>query len=129
MRINIRTIPHSEQRYPTVGDWERWRNPAGQDTLRISVSIMSDWRFEALVAIHELCEALLCARAGVTPKQVDEFDLTFEANRVPGDNREPGDDPKAPYFAQHQAASQIERLMSAYLGVDWNAYEKEVNSL
>lgn len=140
MKILIKAIPHSEQRYPTVGDWyttstrtkdfdQKGSIPDPRDTLQIRVSIMSDWRYEALVAVHELCEALLCARAGVTPKMVDEFDLSFEANRVPGDQSEPGDDPKAPYFAQHQAATAIEKQFANYLGVDWAAYEKEVDSL
>lgn len=133
MKITIETIPHEWQRYNTVGDWylssTRIKDFDQKGTLNIRVSIMSDWRFEALVALHELIEALLCARAGITPKQVDDFDLAFEAKRKPGDKSEPGDDPLAPYFAQHQAAGQIEREFAGYLGVNWEAYKKEVDSL
>lgn len=134
MNILIKAIPHSEQRYPTVGDWyttstrtkdfdQKGEIPNPKDTLQVRMSIMSDWRYEALVAVHELVEALLCARAGVTPKMVDQFDMSWKGEG------EPGDDPRAPYFAQHQAATAIEKQFANYLGVDWQAYEKEVDSL
>jgi hypothetical protein len=97
--------------------------------LHIKVSQLSDWRREALVAVHELVEALICKHAGVTTEQVDEFDMNFEATRKDGDDSEPGDDPKAPYYRQHQIATVIEKLLSVELGVNWTDYEKELNSL
>jgi hypothetical protein len=35
---------------------------------------------------------------------------------------EPGDDPRAPYYREHQFASGMERLMAAELGIDWQQY-------
>jgi hypothetical protein len=69
LRIVIETIPHSQQRYPTVGDWQvdKARN------LHITVSKMSDQRYEFLIASHELIEAYLARHAGVTQRAVDKF--------------------------------------------------------
>lgn len=133
MKIIIETIPHSEQRYQTCGDWffDCACQGAPQDTcdLHIKVSNLSDWRLEALVAIHELVEVLKCKHDGVTSESVDAFDKAFEANRAPDNLDEPGDEPNAPYVKQHCLATGIERIMAAELGVSWKEYEKELESL
>ena len=85
-------------------------------------------RFEALIALHEAVEALLCEHAGISPAAVDKFDEAYEARRKKGDDSEPGDDPRAPYHKQHVFAEGIERLLATELGVDWPAYDKEVSS-
>jgi hypothetical protein len=118
MRIVIQTIPHSAQRYDTCGDWQR-----EGDELRISVSELKDWRLEALVAVHELIEALLCRVDGVTEAEVDHFDFNFKGAE------EPGDDPDAPYYEQHQRASGYERLLAADLQVNWAEYERIIEAL
>ena len=56
MKILIETIKHSEQRYPTVGDY--WTDSDG--TLQVRVSEMGDDRYALLVAVHEVIEAFLC---------------------------------------------------------------------
>ena len=124
-RVEISTIPHHHQPYPTVGDW-RFKEDG---TLTINVSNMSDGRYEMLVAVHELVEALLCRHRGITTEAVDEFDKAFEASRLPGDESEPGDHVDAPYRREHFFATNIERLLAAELGVDWATYDKEVNDL
>src|SRR5215467_14962981 len=48
--------PAAKMRYPTVGDWQF--KPDG--SLHITVARMSDRRYEFLVGLHELVEALLC---------------------------------------------------------------------
>lgn len=125
MRIEIKTIPHSNQAYATGGNWGFRDN----GDIWIEVSELSDWRREALIAVHELVEILLCKHDGVTQQSVDEFDKSFEANR-PADNvDEPGDDPKAPYVRQHCIATGIERVLAAELGVNWKNYEEELEAL
>lgn len=123
--VNIETISHSDQRYPTVGDW--WRGADG--SWQIRVSRMSDWRYEMLVAIHELVECTLCFAMGVSGDEVDEFDTAFETARPDGNTDEPGDNPDAPYRVQHGIATGVERIMASLLGVSWKAYDDEVNSL
>ena len=146
MKISIETIDHKDQPYDTCGDW-RFEDPAGKPisqagamrheiggnghdcVLRIRVSKLGDWRYEMLVAVHELCETLMCMKDGVHVEKVDEFDKAFEAARAEGNEDEPGDDPKAPYNRQHCIATAVERLMCAQLGCDWKTYDAKVLSL
>jgi hypothetical protein len=121
----VRLLHNSaKQRYRTVGDWQI--DKAGK--LHITVSKMGDQRYEFLVGMHEVIEAYLALHSGVSPEAVDKFDRAYEAKRKPGDDSEPGDDPRAPYHEQHVFAEKIERLLAAELGVDWPAYDKEVSS-
>jgi len=143
MKITIETIPHDKQRYPTVGDWfftkdverphETEMGPGSlwipTENLTIRVSDMGDWRYNALVGLHELVEVLKCKHDGVSQESVDQFDIEFEKNRAKGDDSEPGDSPDAPYKKQHCLATGIERIMAAELGVDWKAYDDAVMSL
>jgi hypothetical protein len=124
MNICIKTIPHKEMRYETCGDWFY-----EGETLHIRVSKMSDWRYEFLVALHELVEVFLCRYSGVGQKQVDRFDIAYEKKRKEGDESEPGDSTKAPYRTQHCIATGIERIVAAFLGVVWADYDKEIQSL
>lgn len=137
MKILIESVPHSEQRYDTVGDWQ-WKTVdqlglvkpstihSSEPVLHIKVSQMSDWRYEALVGLHEAIEALLCKQAGVTEEEVDAFDFNFSLAHFEG---EPGDDQHAPYHHQHQFASSVEANVAFRLKVDWAEYSKEINSL
>ena len=127
MNITIKTIPHSEQRYPTVGDW--WWSGRGKDELHIRVSEMKDHRYVWLIIIHELVEVFLCRNDGVKSSDVDEFDRAYEIARPEGDTSEPGDSPAAPYRTQHCIATGIERIIAGLLGVCWADYEKTINEL
>lgn len=125
MKIQLRTIPHSEQRYETCGDWENL--PEG--SLRISVSDMGNDDYAFLVAIHELVEVWLCNKRGITDEAVSAFDIEYEKNRPEGDESEPGNHPDAPYRKEHFFATNIERIIAAELGIDWATYNKAVMSL
>jgi hypothetical protein len=122
--IEIKTIPHNSQRYDTVGDW--WTDEEGW---HIRVSELGDWRYQFLVAFHEMLELAWCKRRGVKQADVDAFDMDYEKNRKPGDFSEPGDDPKAPYREGHHLATLVERFAAMVLGVSWDAYEAAVNGL
>jgi hypothetical protein len=132
MKITIEVIPHKKQRYDTVGDWF-WTNEGKPgEELTIRVSNMKDRRYVMLVAMHELAEVMLCREAGVTQAQVDEFDMEFEKQRknsITLLNAEPGDNRFAPYQEQHCIATGIERILAAAMGVKWQDYETELNSL
>ena len=118
LNIEIKTIPHQDQRYDTCGDWL-----IDGDNITILVSDLGDWRLEYLVADHELREALLCRHRGISPKVVDDFDTSWKSEG------EPGDDPQAPYKREHFFATSIERLTAAELDVDWAEYEGKLNAL
>ena len=125
MKIIIETIPNKKQVYPTTGDW-RWDN---KDTLHIYVSKMGNWKYEMAIAYHEMREALVCKHRGIKQKDVDVFDIAFEKARLPGDEREPGDQPDAPYYIPHQQATRDEIMLIHDLGEKWDDYEKTVNNL
>lgn len=128
MNVSIKVIPHNDQAYETPGDWRFTEN----GDLNIFVSELGDWRQEMLIAIHELIEVCLCKQRGIAQADVDEFDIQFEKDRrngIHGPNDEPGDDPAAPYRKEHFFATNLEALISAELGVDWNQYEKAVYAL
>ena len=125
MNITIRTIPYDAMRYPTCGDWVF----ADEHNLQITVAGIGDRRMEALIGVHELIEALLCDRRGITTQAVDAFDKMFEATRKDDDPSEPGDSPLAPYRREHFFAEAIERLLAAEMGVDWNEYADRIDAL
>jgi hypothetical protein len=125
MRIIIEPILHSQQRYNTAGDW--WFEPDEVGgTLIVKVSMTGNDKYDTLVGIHEVVEAVLCKSRGIREVDVSAFDEEFESNRKPGSNDEPGNDPNAPYFKEHQVATQVERIVSDELGVDWDEYDKAI---
>ena len=126
LNIAIATVPHEAQRYPTVGDWF-WDREKRE--LTILVSDLNNWKYEFLIAIHEIVEAMLCQAAGVSQLDVDNFDMAFEKRRQKDDVSEPGDDPKAPYYKQHQTASFVERVVALDLNVNWESYEATIQAL
>ena len=126
MKVAIESIPHDEQRYPTVGDY--WLDESGTDQVR--VSSMPDWRYEALVAVHELVEMLLARHRGISEEHISQFDIAFEQAREQGGAfGEPGDAPDAPYRREHFFATNLERLLAAELDVDWFTYDRFVDAL
>lgn len=124
-RVLMHTVPHSKQRYPTVGDYEE-----GHGFVVFSVSDMGNEDYEALVLIHELVEYLLVKKRGIKLQDIDLFDQTFEAARELGEvTGEPGDDKSSPYRREHRFAENIERQVAHEMGVDWSQYDKAVGEL
>ena len=113
-----------KMRYETVGDWYD-----DGEHLTVKVADMGNDDYHLLVLIHELVEAYLCRKAGVKEEDVSAFDIEFEKNRKEGNTDEPGDEPEAPYFLQHQSATRVERQLAAELGVNWNEYDEFVCNL
>lgn len=116
-KIIIETMPPDKMRLENYreagcGDW--FFDPEGN--VRIQVACEGDlnvWDDPAayLVALHELIEARLCFKAGITQGAVDSFDNAFTGEG------EPGDDPNAPYQRQHRSAMMIEHLMAIFMGL------------
>lgn len=114
MRIEIKSVPHAQHRYPTLGDY--WRSADGM--LYIRVSQLPDWRYEFLIALHELIEEAVTRHRGIAEPDIKAFD---EAHL---DLDDPGMSPEAPYHREHVLATAIEMLVAQELGVDWMAYSK-----
>ena len=127
--INLKVIPHDEQRYETVGDYW-WDSIAGVMQVRVS---KMDSHKEFLVAMHELIELYLIKSKGIEIEEIDKFDKRFEEFRTAypdlvGDD-EPGDHPKAPYYKEHQIATRMEKWLASTLNEDWDLYTDAVNAL
>lgn len=140
LQILYRVIAHKQQRYPSPGDY--WIDPLQRTVVNFRVSRMKDKRYMVLVFLHEMIEFFMCRLAGVKMQAIDKFDIEYEAARsrdgkkIKGEapcgcffREEPGDDPHAPYYLQHQAATQCEKLIAKALGVDWTKYNDAVESL
>lgn len=122
--MKVKIIPHSHQRYNTVGDYQKINHE-----WVFTISCLSKRRYEWLVLVHEIIECYLCALAGIPESFITDFDLKYEKTREFGDHTEPGDCPTAPYFKQHQIATKIEKILAKLLFVNWSKYSKEVESL
>lgn len=129
LHIYIDTIQHSDQRYPTVGDYWYTTLPSGEGTTELRVSDMGNADYEFLVALHELVESYLCKKRGIAEESITDFDKKFEAERTAESLDEPGNSPDAPYHKEHLFATSIERQVAAELGVDWDAYDETVINL
>lgn len=117
--ICIKTIPHTEQRYPTTGDY--WIDADG--IMQVRISELGNPAFEWAVLVHELTEIALVLHRGIKIEDIDAFDIQFEANRT-NNIDEPGDDPSAPYQNEHCLATAAERMLIAAMGVKWADYDK-----
>lgn len=119
----------ADVRNEQAGDWVI-QEIAGEGENLIAVSVpLKDPRHRFLIQLHEMVEAVLCAHRGVTDQEVTEFDAKFETERAAGKHSstaEDGDDSRAPYRKEHFCATNIERLMAAELGVDWQEYEQAI---
>jgi hypothetical protein len=132
--IEVRTIKHEDQRYPTWADWEV------QEGMGVVIRVSDhsdkakvvDGRYLYLAAIHELVEFLVCQEHGVTQDDVDKFDIDYENRRMRGEwdaacgcaiTNDPGSDRHAPYKAAHHVAELIEYGLAKLLGVDPKKYD------
>ncbi len=109
-----------------MGDY--WEDEGGVEQVRVSE--MKDWRYELLVAVHELVEMGITRHRGIPEQVISDFDVAFEKSReerlIVG---EPGDHPQSPYRREHFFATNLERLFAAELDVDWFEYERYVDGL
>lgn len=112
--VIIDVIPQDKQRYPTVGDWQ-WCN----GILVMHISDMENKDYEFMVVIHEMIEAWLCRKRGITQEMVDAWD-----NGEGKDLEDPGSDERAPYHKEHMLALQIERALCDEMGLNWEEYEE-----
>ncbi len=108
-RIIIESIVPDKMRYDTLGDW--FWNDDGDMVIQVAGTDPLQSADDFLVALHELIEVKLCLNHGITQNNVDQFDLNFT-----GDG-EPGDDPMAPYRAEHRCAMLIEHMAAHFLGL------------
>jgi hypothetical protein len=98
-KIVIKYKPANNLRYATWGDYYTKRRTIHIDVLE---DLPNDLRFA--ITMHELVEKYLCDKAGITDKQIDDWDFSYP------DAKEPGEISGCPYFEQHARAMDIERV-------------------
>ena len=97
---------------------------------QVRVSRLPDWRYEILVAVHEIIELAITKHRGIPEAAISEFDVEFERLRESGlRSGEPGDHPDSPYCKEHFFATNVERLLASELDVSWFEYEQYVDGL
>ncbi|HAJ79606.1 MAG TPA: hypothetical protein DCO75_07525 [Fibrobacteres bacterium] len=124
--VNIKTIPHQDQRYDTAGDYIIGAISGDGHTRAIEliyVSEIGNHDYEFLVAVHELIEWYLTERRGIKETDIMAFDVDHP------DLDDPGNDPAAPYHREHMFATEIEKMLCAEMGLDWNVYYKAFDGL
>lgn len=127
-RIIIDIIPHATQRYNTCGDY--FFDDKGQLIVKIS-DVGNDYMNE-LILIHELIEEMLTRKRGITEPEIMAFDELFEKERVEGlhtADEEPGWDDRCPCKKEHAFAEAVERLLANEADIDWNKYDKQVDTI
>ncbi len=119
MNITIKTIAQKDHRYSTAGDWLIKDN----GNIDIKVSKMTKADYEFMIAVHELIEAYLCVKRGITEQEVTAFDVSDYGLSLD----DPGKDRLAPYRKEHMFALKVEKLLARELKVNWNNYEKALD--
>lgn len=125
--FDCKEIRHSAHRYNTLGDY--WLS---KGTMVIRASRMSHPAYTLAIMVHEMVEFLLCRLHGINEKRITAFDKKHEEERRVGlrhFDEEPGDAMDAPYRAEHQAATHVERAVIAAFDLKWEDYECECVSL
>lgn len=115
MEITVKTLPHNEQRYDTVGDY--WIE---KGIMLIRVSDMKNEDYAFLVSLHEQIEAYLTFKRGIKEPDIMAFDIEHS------DCDDPGSLPDAPYYKEHLFATAIEMLVAEQLNVNWQEYDKAI---
>lgn len=115
---NVKTIPHREQRYDTLGDYF-----TEGGVIQFRVSSMGNADYEFLIWVHEAVEKQLARKLGITEQMIDAFDLANE------DVEEPGELEDCPYRECHLIAEGIERVVAQKLGVDWDTYGRACSAV
>lgn len=116
--IQVFPVPHRQQRYDTAGDY--------QETVmgwQVFISKLPDWRYEFLVALHELAEMALTKHHGVPWEVIDKFDMDHPELDDPGACKH------APYHLEHMDAEKLERLAAHMLEVEWDEYQIALDAL
>ena len=122
--IRIKVIPHSEQKYDTVGDY--WQTKNGNWEMRISEMTPE---YELAVIEHELAEMVRTIRDGVKWSDVDKFDTETVYLVDPDNISDPGLSRKAPYHKQHMLSDKIERLIIKQDGGTWEDYNDYLDKM
>ena len=121
----LATIPEKWHPYDTAGNWSLC-----EDAILCFASDCYPEESVLAILLHELVEAVLSKKAGISEKKICDFDTSYEAKRSQGhypDDAEPGDHPDSPYRLPHQAATFVERAVCSALEISWADHERIIS--
>lgn len=123
MEINIKSIPVKQliERYKVFSAGDYWRT--AENTVQIRVADLRNPNMEFLIALHELVEEWLCNKRGIKETDIQKFDI--EHSHL----FEPGNEPDAPYYNEHQVATIIEMIMCRELDIKWSDYDEAIGKI
>ena len=101
------------------------------DTLRIIIPKLEDWREESILATHLLIEALICRANNVLPSSMDKYAELFnrkQTSLLVGSDVDMEDEPNCPWSYEHCLARSVERMLAAVIGVPWFDYLDSLRS-
>jgi len=113
--LTIDFIRPEANRYVTHGDWYE-----KDGKLVITSTAYGNENGSFLISLHELVEAWLCKHDGVAEEDVSAWDLCHP------DAEEPAEVEGSPYRKQHDVATQVEKIVCAAMGIDWENHERWV---
>ena len=125
MEIRIKTIPLSEQRYPTIGDYF----VDAEGVTHILITDTGNDLHAKLVAIHELIEQTLTEAKNIREEDIMKHDLWVESEILKGNyppDAEPGEHPKSPYYNEHMLAERVEKMICKHLDINFTEYNEEI---
>ena len=124
-QINIKIIPHKEQRYNTAGDYFLEKG-----VWQFRISEMENIFYEMFVLFHELWEWFRAVVInGVHEEDISVFDIdtVFEIDPKNGNN--PGRSKFAPYHSEHLEATSLERFLIKKCKMDLDEYNQSFEKL
>lgn len=111
--LNLKTIPHRDQRYDVLGDY--WTE-GGVIQFRVSSIGAADYEF--LIFIEALIEKQLARRMGITEQMIEAWDLAHE------DEPDAAAREDCPYRDAFLIAQGFQRAIATKLGVNWSHFEE-----
>lgn len=105
-------------KYPTLDDW--YYSPL---ETRVPIIDTGDVDINFLLFVHGLVEAHLCRKRGIKSRDVERYDAAHL------DADEPGELPDAPYYREHQQATDVEKILCQMLNISWEAYKQTLKQV
>lgn len=103
----LSALAHHVYNRPPAAGWCAWSD--GVDVRLYGAGMSVDWRLLGCQALHEIAEALVIHRHGVTRAEIDSHDFdTLDGPRVSR---------LAPYYRAHRFGVVIETIAALELGV------------
>lgn len=128
MNMIFKTVTMKEQPFLTQGDWQTDKD----GNMVSTIAECEDWRFWAIVAIHEMVEYFICKLRGVTIEDCNKFDAMYEegyrSGKIPLD-KEAGYDKRCPYHRGHVWGDRFAWVLAKLLRVKIKDYNRYMDKL